>query len=181
MQGLGGLAPGLNRGATMSGNKGGTDSGTHGVKLMRTAGATTVTGTFTAPSAGLYRIALWGAGAVDSSGGGAGGLAVRTLRLFKDEQLPYVIAPNDDTGVASAITFRDSTMTANSATTTAGGTATGGDVNQTGGVGAATVGGTAPSYDGMTGGTAALTPGGGANHPASIPGSGMLIITKIAD
>lgn len=182
MQGLGGLAPGLNRGATMSGNKGGTNDGSYGVKLMRTAGATTVSDTFTAPSAGLYRVGLYGAGAIGpSAGGGAGALAVRTLRLQKDELLPYTIAPNDDTGTASTITFRDGVMTANSPTGATGATATGGDINLTGGNGSGATGGAAPSYDGLVGGSAAFTPGGGSNHPAGIPGSGMIIITKIGD
>lgn len=183
MQGLGGLAPGLNRGATMSGNKGGTNDGSYGVKLMRTAGATTVSGTFTVPSAGLYRVGLYGAGALGpSAGGGAGGLAVRTLRLQKDELLPYAIAPNDDAGTASTITFRDGVvMTANSPTGATGAGATGGDINLTGGDGSGATGGAAPSYDGLVGGSAAFTPGGGSNHPAGIPGSGMIIITKIGD
>lgn len=183
MQGLGGLAPGLNRGATMSGNKSGTNDGSYGVVLMRTAGGTTVSDTFTVPSAGLYRTAIYGAGAVGpSAGGGAGGLAIRTLRLLKDEVLPYTIAPNDDTGTASTITFRDGVvMTANSPTGATGAGATGGDINLTGANGSGATGGAAPSYGGLVGGGAGLTPGGGSNHPTSIPGSGMIVITKIGD
>lgn len=181
MQGLGGLAPGLNRGATMSGNKGGANDGSYGVKLSRATGFFSVSATFTVPSAGLYQVALWGAGADNgANGGGAGGLAVRTLRLRKDEQLPYVIGPTDDAGTASTITFSDSVMTANSATTATGVGATGGDVNSTGASGAGAVGGTAPAYNGYTGGGPGATPGGGGQLGIS-PGAGMIIITKIAD
>lgn len=182
-QGLGGLAPGLNRGATMSGNKGGANDGSYGVKLMRTAGLSSVSATFTVPSAGLYQVALYGAGGnAGASGGGAGALAVRSVRLQKDELLPYVIAPWDDAGTASTITFRDGVMTANSATTTAGVGASGpaGGTYLTGGSGSGATGGVAPSSGGFVGGNGTQTPGGGAETGFN-PGSGMLIITKIAD
>lgn len=184
MQGLGGLASGLNRGATMSGNKGGTDSGTHGVKLLRTAGLTAVSATFTVPSAGRYQVALYGAGgAAGASGGGAGGLAVYETRLQKDEQLPYTIAPWDDAGTPSTITLRDGVMTANSSTTGVGAGATGpvGGVYLTGGSGVGATPGAAPSYGGFVGGAVSgAAPGAGA-APSQLPGAGMIIITKIAD
>lgn len=198
MQGLGGLAPGLNRGATMSGNKAGGLADVNPVKLLRVGKSTAdVSISFLAEIPGLYQFALYSNGGNGSPnlGGGGGSLAIKTKRLRKSEVATILLAYN----AASTVTFDDgSVLTAGRGGNTnpgvsvgAGGVATGGDVNLSGtsgsASGAAYLGGSAPSYLGFVGGQSAdtpvlgnATPGGGGTGFAQQAGCpGQIIVTYV--
>lgn len=137
MQGLGGLAPGLNRGATMSGNKH-AESSPYATALS--FGQTS----WTSPASRRYLITAIGAGggcnSGGSSGGGGGGGLQKTVYLPKGAVLVIDVGvglASDDNGEDTTVTLPDGTiLTAgggiSGATTGAGGTATGGDLNVTG-------------------------------------------------
>lgn len=135
MQGLGGSAPGLNRGATMSGNKasvGFTDP--NPIKCSRGLG---VASPYAIPNTGLYLFCWQGAGGAGNDGadghGGTGSLALARVRLNQGNVVTFT---------ANSVTFPGGrVMTAQSGNGAAGddpganGVATGGDININGGVG----------------------------------------------
>ena len=192
MQGLGGLAPGLKRGATMSGNKPPTDVTTPlPYQLHGTINDGPRSGTFVADRAGRYKVVAWGPGGTrtDSNGtsganGGGGGLAIKTVRLNKGQSLgieiplPSGSALNDNNN--TAVTFPDGTVMraytgtrTNTGSLVPGGAATGGDINvsgEPGVVGAPGAAGAAASYGEFIGGGAKQAPGGGGGP---LPGTGV--------
>lgn len=166
MQGLGGLAPGLNRGATMSGNKAGGARDPYPIKFM-VAGLTQNQGavaptSFTADKTGFYQFAAWGAGNTSTSA--AASLAIRTVWLIKDQIIPIVVGSSHNSGTDyhTTVTFPDVAMVAQGN----GGSATGGDVN------VSAVGAVAGTYGGYIGGPRYCAPGGGSN-------GGLVIVTYL--
>lgn len=147
--------------------------------------------TWTCPSTGWYRFALWGSGGQNGgvSGAGGGALAIKIKRCARGDQIALVVAGNPATAATTA-TFPDgSVVSAGSGASggTAGGTATGGDVNLPGVAGGASNGGAAPSYQDLTGGVGydAVSPlgnsfpGGGGNISNSVQlGGGVALITR---
>lgn len=183
MQGLGGLAPGLNRGATMSGNKAGGIADLNPVKLMRVGSpSATATFNFTATTGGLYQIVIDGPGASASggTGGGAGAKCVKTVRLRKDEVIAFSLGQPDTTHTTATLPD-GAVMTARGSTFTSGvgGTATGGDINLPGGNASGGTGGANPSYAGYFGGAANHTPGGGSSTSLGNLGASMATVVYV--
>jgi hypothetical protein len=107
--------------------------------IWKTREVKTTSGTFTVP-AGIYMLGVVaiGAGANGNSGsgsgGGGGGLAAKVLKVIPGQQISYTISG----GITSIPTLE---MTANPASGTTAGTATGGYWNRAGGTGSASAGG----------------------------------------
>lgn len=197
MQGLGGLAPGFSRGATMSGNKAGGLADANPIKFSRVGiRSADVSTSYTVDVPGLYQFALYSRGGDGSTnlGGGGGSLAIRTVRLRKSDVVAILLAYNAD----STVTFPDgSVMTAGRGGNASagvsvgpGGIATGGDVNQSGTAGSSAnpnyYGGDAPSYLGFVGGLGSNSPnfgsapGGGGNGASQQTGSqGQVIVSFV--
>lgn len=168
MQGLGGLAPGLNRGASMSGNRASDAGSAFPIVFTQDGygnnGGAKITTSYSPSRSGRYQFIGWGAGAYNSGtpGGGGGALVVRTKRLAAGESVGIQIgscyngASNSDT----VFTFPDgvsSTAGGGAYNGTTAGTASGGDINVNG-----TNAGAAASYGALVGGQANhQTPGGG--------------------
>ena len=155
-------------------------------------------GTYTATSAGMLEIELWGAGGStpDSSGGpvngaGAGAYCKKTLTVALNDVFPYVVGAevSNSTGGDSTVTGPGATVyrARGGASSVTGGTAINGDINSSGGNGTAASGGSdsgsgGTSPNGGTGGVsvtsgrdanAGTAPGGGAGG-ASDSGGGAL-------
>lgn len=200
MQGLGGLAPGLKRGATMSGNKPPTDVTTplayqlHGV----TSGALPLTGTFVADRAGRYKVVAWGpggarpdTGGTSNANGGGGGLAIKTVRLNKGQSLAIEIQiPSFGVGSENnntAVTFPDGTVMRayTGKFSGAAGAATGGDINVSGSpgvIGSPGAAGAAASYGEFIGGAGLQSPGGGGGFAISFtPGVGEVLVLYLGE
>jgi hypothetical protein len=193
MQGLGGTAPGLNRGATMSGGKAGGAVDPSPIKLLRFGvrggGASPAAINFTAPKAGRYMFVAWGGGGLGAGGdgAGAGALAIRTVRLSLSQVIPMTLS--SDAGSTSSpsttVTFPDGVMTAgtgqNQSAGGAGGVASGGDINVNGGVASGASGGTAGSFGEFIGGSSLQTPGGGGSATPANGGPGVLIVIYVGE
>lgn len=176
MQGLGGLAPGLNRGATMSGNKalGFTDpSPTKYDKLAVINISPPTLDTFTAAAAGLYQFAAIGAGGlvVSATSGGGGALGIITKRLRRGDVVAIQLGCAAGDSLAkndTILMFPDGSVATagggkNGNNGSQGGVATGFDVNVQGSPGGAGV-----PVGGVSG---AFGPFGGGSHPAAGHGS----------
>ena len=186
MQGLGGLAPGLGRGATMSGNRPASGSNTPLAYILAGMSFDPLSATYTVVKAGRYRIVAWGGGGTRvSSDGGGGGLAIKDVRLSLSSAVSITVG--SAAGAASSrnntsVTLPDgTTILANGGVNDggAGGTASGGDINVSG-----SVGGQAGSYDVYVGGAAAQNPGGGgAVQSANTrnPGAGLVMILYLGE
>lgn len=100
--------------------------------------------TWTVPQSGYYKvIAVGGGGDWGSYGGGAGGVAIKTMRLGAGDD--YIIS------ISSGDVWFDDVMTANggskgTSSGGTGGTSTGGDYNYTGGNGSSSSGGSVGCY-----------------------------------
>lgn len=178
MQGLGGLTPGLGRGATMSGNKADAPADPSPIKYGKLGpdASTPTADTFSAPAAGLYQlVAIGGGGYVGTPGGtltsgGGGALGIITRRLRRGDVVSLLLgntygdtSNNNDT----VLTFPDGSVARarggkNGGNGYQGGTASGFDINVSGSQGGPTntAGGEAGYYG----------PFGGGAHPA--PGHG---------
>lgn len=158
--------------------------------------------TFTAPEAGRYSIYLWGAGGAgrhrdaDGTCGGSGAALRKTTWFGRGQSLLVIVGAKGvpEIGVAasgspSTCTLSDGTVLTAGAgfdpsgypfySTGAGGVATGGDINLTGGAGSSGSGGWSPGFDEwlLKGGTVGK---GGNTSPSSsylLPGNdGQVII-----
>jgi hypothetical protein len=161
MQGLGGTNSGLNRGATMSGNK--PNTGTPYFTAL-SPGQTS----WTAPASRWYRLTAIGGGgmAAVSNGGGGGGAAQKLVYIPKGTTLVIAVGQggaNIDAGTATTVTLPDGTVLTGGGgaygTTGAGGTASGGDINVTGNAKSTINGGDGPTIGDFIG--APFTPPGG--------------------
>lgn len=155
MQGLGGLAPGLNRGATMSGNKDGAGvNGAISGALLLTGTSSATTGSVTATADGwayVYAIGAGGRGSDTNGGatGGGAGAAYRKVAVRRGDTFTVSAAKSTASGAgdSSTVTCPDGRVVAGgggtssaSGTPGAGGVGTGGDINRRGGDGATGVG-----------------------------------------
>jgi len=144
--------------------------------------------TFVAPVNGYYKFVLWGAGGgggngTPANGGGSGAYCEYTRAMGASERATVVVPPavgKATNGAAATVTFLDGkAVTAGGGlSNTAGGTASGGDVNlngssgglssgsNNGGTGLGTGGGAGGTGDGGTIG------GGGGGAPANSPYTG---------
>jgi hypothetical protein len=202
MQGLGGTAggsgaPGLNKAASMSGNKefvGG--GGTNGIidQISPIAAATDISGTFTITIGGVYEIVLQGAGGTGSAGvqtsGGGGGISYAKRRFAAGATITYVVAAGNASNTTSTAILPDGTvLSVTAAVGQISGAGSGGDYNGAGTNASGSNAGVAASYLGYKGGRRgepgyiAQAPGGGGNGQATISvqgADGRMIITKIA-
>lgn len=197
MQGLGGLAPGLKRGATMSGNKndGSALPSMPSVKFDKLGAigtATQPTYIFAAPVAGIYEFLAIGGGGIlaDSTSAGGGSLGIIRKYLTRGASVSMLLGNGyDDTVNNTVITFPDgSTATAGGGKDkihgSGGGVATGFDISVPGGNGGSGVpaGGAAGAY-GDLGGGAHPAPGHGSSNNgtgvAGYPMPGRVTITYV--
>lgn len=108
----------------------------------------TATGTFTPERTGLYKVICVGAGGsgkryaytdggtyIQANGGGAGGVAIKTLRL--DSSITYDVTVSTTSSFSNILTATKGGAAGNSSAGT-GGTASGGDYNFSGGSGVRT-------------------------------------------
>lgn len=158
--------------------------------------------TFTAPETGWYSIYLWGAGGAgrhrDAYGtcGGSGAALMKATRFVRGQSLSVLVGAKglpgtgvEASGSPSTCTLSDGTVLTAGAgfnpseypfySTGAGGVATGGDINLTGGAGSSGSGGWSPGFDEwlLKGGTVGK---GGNPSPSSyylVPGNdGQVVI-----
>lgn len=151
----------------------GPDFGDLGVLMQYSPGSYT----FRPTKAGFWRFVAWGAGGDASpgtgTGGGGGGLSIKTVFLTPAQTVSIVVGDwiSNNGASSTVITFPDgSAMTiapAGPGGTSAGGVATGGDVNVNGASTATSAGGAAASFGEFRGGN-----GGAANAPGRAPGGG---------
>ena len=102
--------------------------------------AFTTSGSFTAPRTGKYLLTAIGGGAAglnNGRGGGAGGFAQKLVSLAAGDLISLTIgaggASNGASGGTTTLTAPGVSLTANGGTTASGGSASGGDINVTGG------------------------------------------------
>jgi hypothetical protein len=132
MQGLGGTPAGLNRAASMGGNKPGTAADLDPLKFQCSGqsdnGGPAISTSFTAEKGGQYKFVAWGAGTHSNNFGGS--LAIRTFRMARDQTIPITVgsAYNTSNDPHTYIYFPDVTMTAGGN----GSAASGGDYNSAG-------------------------------------------------
>lgn len=156
MQGLGGLLPGLSRGATMSGNKSAVGASfTSAIAFGQTS--------WTAPYSGYFRFTLRGGGgnATASLGGGSGAAAQASCYLQKGASIACTVGNG---GAAGSVDGGDTTLTLpNGVVVTAGG----GKSASNGGAGGVAIGGEA-STPGLP---SVSTTGGNAPDFGTFPGA----------
>lgn len=188
MQGLGGLAPGLKRGATMSGNKndGSALPTMPSVKFDKLGAISTPTQpsyVFTAPVAGIYEfVAIGGGGAMaDSTSAGGGSLGIIRKYLTRGASVSILLGNGwNDTANNTVVTFPDGSIaTAGGGKDkihgSGGGVATGFDISVPGGNGGSGVpaGGAAGAYGDIGGGGHPAPGHGASNSGVGVVGIGM--------